>query len=923
MRYLACIAWALAAALTCAPAGAQLEPGSYVEGQVVIAFEEVAARADLEASARSLGATLREFHADAALGVMEFAAGTPLAQAIKAAEGLPGVRLAQPNYIYRIPPIRKTLAGPPPEVGARFTPNDPNFAKQWHMAAVGAQAAWDIERGDPSVVIAVVDTGIAYRDGEGVRRMEDLATTRFVPGWDFIDDDATPDDLNGHGTHVAGTIAQATNNGIGVTGLAHGCSIMPVRALGSDGVGNTITVARAVKWAVENGADVVNLSLGASSGGQVELEMLQAASQAGAVLVAAAGNAGTASLDFPASSPYVIAVGAVQLDRSLAPYSNYGPGLDLVAPGGNLDLDQNADGASDGVCQNAFFTDMGDAPTDTDKYYYVEGTSQASPHVAATVGLLLSAGLSGSPRLDAAKAILASTADDLGPAGPDSEFGAGMVRADRALAALGSVTLYSISGRITLGGVGLQGVTVTAGRVSDTTDANGRYALPGLAPGTHTVKPTKTGLRFLPASRTVQLSGNVNSVNFEATLTLASAMEPGLRIVSVPVDPSADYDSAAAIFGAGVSALYTYSPRSRTYAAVTGEPSPGKAYFIRVPNKRTASVQGTIPSGEVARVTMPAGYNLLGSMRATTPLRLTDLRFEEGGSVLSYDQAVNGGAIRAYGWVYDSSSSVYRLLHPTLNGAAHAVAPWNGFFLEALRPVTALVPAYEAVETETRAAAEGYVLQLTVGGAACTIAELEGRPTALAAPPNPGEPAMVQLLPVPGSAEGIELRLSALENAPLGPYTLKVDGLEALPRRLTALLTDRATGRTISLRNRSWLELPSLEGERTVVLRILPRALSLGISIDTVAAARGVATVHYRVTAPAEVSAVVLNQAGRVVATLEAGTMEPGVHSLSWSGRSDRGTAVPAGEYRIEVRAESESRETARASARVSWQGGL
>ncbi len=83
------------------------------------------------------------------------------------------------------------------------------------------------------------------------------------------------------------------------------------------------------------------------------------------------------------------------------------------------------------------------------------------------------------------------------------------------------------------------------------------------------------------------------------------------------------------------------------------------------------------------------------------------------------------------------------------------------------------------------------------------------------------------------------------------------------------------------------------------------------------------ATVHYRVTAPAEVSAVVLNQAGRVVATLEAGTMEPGVHSLSWSGRSDRGTAVPAGEYRIEVRAESESRETARASARVSWQGGL
>lgn len=925
MRHIIWTCWVFLVLLATAATSAERIAGSYVEGQVVVAFHDAWSRDSLEAAVRTIGAALRSVHPDVGLGVLEFTSDVGLEEALVEAQRLPGVRFAQPNYIYRIPCSGKVPAPPPDTVSARLVPNDPSFGYQWHLTAVGAQAAWDLERGDPSVVVAVVDTGVAYRNAGVYRQVEDLVGVGFVPGWDFIDDDNTPDDEHGHGTHVAGTIAQATNNGVGVAGLAHRCSIMPIRALGGDGLGNTITVARAVKWAVDNGADVVNLSLGASSGGQVESELLKEATEAGAVLVAAAGNAGTGTLDFPASSPYVLAVGAIQLDRARASYSNYGSDLDLVAPGGNISLDQNSDGASDGVLQNTFFVDQGDSPSDTGKYYYVEGTSQAAPHVSAAAALLLSAGVPSTSPVEAVRSLLMSTADDLGPAGSDDEFGAGMVRADRALAALGSITLYSVSGRVTMGGVGLQGVVVTTGLVSDTTDARGDYVLSGLAPGTYTVRPTMTGIRFLPPSRSVEVSSSdVGDVSFEATTTLAAAMGPGLRIVSVPVAPTSPYGGVSSIFGANTTALYSYNPSTGDYSAVSGQPVPGRGYFIRIPSGCTAMVEGAVPPGDLARVAMSRGYNLLGSARATTALSLTDIRFAEGDSVLTYEQAASAGAIRPYGWVWDTDVGDYVLLHPGLTGARNRVDPWSGFFLEALRPITALLPATEAVGAGATAAPEGYALTLSVGGATCWIADLDGGPSPLVAPPAPRQEASVRITPVGGdAADTVELELTPIDGRSAGPLTIEVRGVEALPRDYTALLTDRQTGRTVSLRRQSCLQLASLEGPRRLALRVIPRTLSLQLAVESVASARGVATVQYRLTAPAEVRATVMNQAGRIVSTIDAGAMEPGVHTLSWSGRSSQGSAVPAGEYRVELRAESDRAETVRATARISWQGGV
>jgi subtilisin family serine protease len=142
-----------------------------------------------------------------------------------------------------------------------FRPNDPYYRHQWHLDQVQMPHAWLRTRGR-GVVVAVIDTGVLYRDHERGRRAPDLAGTRFAPGWDFVDGDATPDDEHGHGTHVAGTIAQSTHNAIGVAGVAPDATIMPIRVLDARGAGRSGDIAAAIRWAADHGADVINMSLG-------------------------------------------------------------------------------------------------------------------------------------------------------------------------------------------------------------------------------------------------------------------------------------------------------------------------------------------------------------------------------------------------------------------------------------------------------------------------------------------------------------------------------------------------------------------------------------------------------------------------------------------------------------------------------------
>lgn len=304
----------------------------------------------------------------------------------------------------------------------RFVPNDPYYGFQWHLEQIGMPAAWTMGRGDGAVV-AVIDTGVAYRDEGGFAQAPDLGQTRFVEGYDFVRNDAHPDDEHGHGTHVSGTVAQSTNNGVGVAGVAPQAAIMPLKVLDRNGTGGWGAIAAAIRYAADNGAHVINMSLGGGFPSRAVQRAIDHAHEKGVLVIAAAGNSGRSRVEYPARHDHVVAIGAVRFDRDLTFYSNYGKGLDLVAPGGDLRVDQNDDGMPDGVLQNTLVNG------DPQRFDYLawQGTSMAAPHAAGVGALLHAAGVHDPDQIET---MLKRSADDLGNA---RRFGAGLVRADHAL----------------------------------------------------------------------------------------------------------------------------------------------------------------------------------------------------------------------------------------------------------------------------------------------------------------------------------------------------------------------------------------------------------------------------------------------------------------------------------------------------------
>ena len=297
-------------------------------------------------------------------------------------------------------------------------PNDACFKYQWHLRQIGMPAAWKQGNGKGAVV-AVIDTGVT--------KVGDLADTKFVPGYNFIANNANADDDHGHGTHVAGTIAESTNNKIGVAGVAYGATIMPLKVLSARGSGSMGGIAQAIRWAADHGANVINMSLGGPFPVSTIASAVTYAHKKGVVIVAAAGNDGRGKVGYPARYPGVIAVGATQQDEATTFYSNWGPEVDLAAPGGNTR--GNPQG---GVLQH---TIVPGNISHTD-YLYFMGTSMASPHVAGVAALVVGAGVR---KPDAVEEILLSTArkpqgrDAAAGTRIDDHYGAGIVDASAAL----------------------------------------------------------------------------------------------------------------------------------------------------------------------------------------------------------------------------------------------------------------------------------------------------------------------------------------------------------------------------------------------------------------------------------------------------------------------------------------------------------
>ncbi len=401
-----------------APAFSAAGSGEYVSGQILVKFRSGANAASV---ASANGGSLKAEILDR-LFVMNVPAGREL-NLVAALSHNPNVEFAEPDYI--------RTYGLPCSLGDCVAPLDTYFGYKWdhnndgtlnnstgalvvNTGKVDADIDWleahqQLGAFTGSAVIAIIDTGVfgAHLDLAG----------RVLPGYDFVNNDADPADDDGHGTHVAGIAAASGDNNLGVTGVAYGTNvkILPVKVCGPNGCPSS-AIASGIRFAADNGANVINLSLGGRFGSTSEQQALQYALSKDVLPFCASGNDRASSVSYPAAFAECVAVGATDWGDARASYSNRGSALDVSAPGGD---------SEDRSGYSYILSTYNDG-----SYAFVAGTSQASPQAAGLGGLLYATGLRGAANI---RDRIAATADDLGTAGWDSSFGSGRINVYRAI----------------------------------------------------------------------------------------------------------------------------------------------------------------------------------------------------------------------------------------------------------------------------------------------------------------------------------------------------------------------------------------------------------------------------------------------------------------------------------------------------------
>jgi serine protease len=443
-------------------------PRLFLPGSIIVKFRDGTSETAVLSTMRAVAASGLERPSYADFEIMAIPSDADPEAVAAALRAQPDVEYAQPRYV-NYPMLR---------------PNDTFYDRQWNFPAIDMERAWDIQpQAGSEIIVAVLDSGVAFRTST-VRynsrfsfRLEpngpiypplgvvdvpfavapELGDAKFVLPRDFIWDDMLPFDLDGHGTHVSGTLGQITNNGIGVAGMAYNVRIMPVKVIeevwdfifGAPNGGTDDVVARGIRYAADNGAKVINMSIGRTAGGPATVvdAAVRYAVDRGAFVAVAAGNsadAGNAPNRVAEAAPAVaglMAVGAVgrTLDRSF--FSTTNAYVEVAAPGGDFRNDPNTGGILQQTIDQSLLNTYTLGPqryfaprADVFAYYYYQGTSMATPHVAALAAMLMQQGITSPAAVEAA---IKQFARDLGRPGLDSEYGAGLIQPRATLRGLG------------------------------------------------------------------------------------------------------------------------------------------------------------------------------------------------------------------------------------------------------------------------------------------------------------------------------------------------------------------------------------------------------------------------------------------------------------------------------------------------------
>jgi len=360
--------------------------GAYSPDQILVSFKPGTPAWERAGAHASLGTKAKGRIPQIDVEIVEVPKGRSVEGLVKMYEKNPNVEYAEPDYVV---------------TATALVPNDTSYAYQkTYMESISAPEGWAISTGSSGITIAILDTGVnAHTDLSG----------RLVQGRDIVNGDDDPADDQGHGTMVAGIAAANGNNAMGIAGMDWAARIMPVKVLNASGAGTSSSVAQGITWATDNGANVINMSLGGTTSSTTMKNAADYAYGKGVLLVAAAGNDGTSKIQYPAAYDSVVAVAGLAGD-TLATWSCYGEGLELAAPGSRI-YTTTANGS----------------------YTYASGTSAAAPFVAGLSALVLSVNPSLSPA--DVRAILATSASDLGDPGWDVQYGWGRIHVESALQA--------------------------------------------------------------------------------------------------------------------------------------------------------------------------------------------------------------------------------------------------------------------------------------------------------------------------------------------------------------------------------------------------------------------------------------------------------------------------------------------------------